>query len=335
MPTCVIERELTTVRLERKHLIMERGKARRRVPLNDIDRVLIVGRPNISIPVLQKFMRLGIPAFFVTTRGRWVGAITPDNNMNAGRRIRQYQLACDPEFRLKVATQLVKAKIRNSRRVLQRLAANRTMSQNPAYKEVVDELAALNAKVEFARSTDVLRGYEGLASAKYFSALGWFFPKNIPFTERNRRPPKDAANALLSWTYTILMGEIDGCVRAHGLDSCIGVLHEVSHGTPSLSLDLIEPLRAPICDLMVLNILNHRQMTEDSFEFHSEDGGVYLKQEVHKDFFHTYETAMTRKFTLRADEPHVDFRTVIKESVWSILKAMDGKFNEMKFFRMP
>ena len=106
-----------------------------------------------------------------------------------------------------------------------------------------------------------------MGAAVYFGQLGNYFPEGIPFTTRSRRPPKDAANALLSWTYSVLLGEIDGAVRSHGLDACIGFLHAVSHGTPSLSLDLLEPLRAPCCDLLDMNILNHKQLTKEHFEY--------------------------------------------------------------------
>jgi len=180
---------------------------------------------------------------------------------------------------------------------------------------------------------DELRGYEGLAAAKYFNRLGRFFPASVPFGGRSRRPPKDAANALLSWSYTILQGEIDGAVRSHGLDGCIGFLHAVSHGRPSLPLDLLEPLRAPVCDLLVLNILNHGIMSDDDFRYDASRDGFYLREESHKSFFQAYERAMTRKFAAAKGEPHTDFRRVIDESVLAILQAMEGE--EFRFFLMP
>ncbi len=209
------------------------------------------------------------------------------------------------------------------------------MLHNPFYRSSINELESLSQRVEQCESLDVLRGIEGMAGNRYFAALNQFFPDHLPFVERSRRPPRNGANALLSWTYTILTGEIDTCIRMHGLDPCIGVLHEISHGMPSLSLDLIEPLRAPVCDLLVLNLINHGIFKEDSFEANSEDGGVYLRKETHKDFFHAYETAMTRKFILRKGQPHTDFRDVIRRSVWSILRAMEAHYDQMEFFRMP
>jgi CRISPR-associated protein Cas1 len=183
-------------------------------------------------------------------------------------------------------------------------------------------------------TVEELRGYEGMAAAIYFAQLGSYFPENVPFTARNRRPPKDAANAILSWTYAIVQGEIDSMIRSHGLDSCIGFLHAVSHGTPALALDLLEPLRAPCCDMTVLNILNHRHLTEEDFEYHDQDGGTYMKATARTEFFQTYEMAMTRKFTPYGGDSHVDFRTVIRESVFNILKTMEDNY-DFEFFLMP
>lgn len=342
MPSLVISHDTVTVNIHSRHLDLVNRKIhgtdseleKIRVPLIDVDRVIICGRPSVSIPVLQRLMKNGIPTFFVTSRGRWIGAITPDNNMNAGRRLRQYEVARDDKFTLNIAAKIVFAKIRNSRRVLQRLAANRQISHHINHCEAINRLKNLAEDAARAPGLEELRGYEGMGAAIYFGQLGNYFPKNIPFKTRNRRPPKDAANALLSWTYSIALGEIDGIVRSHGLDSCIGFLHTISHGTPSLSLDLLEPLRAPCCDMTVLNMLNHKHLNEKDFEFRAEDGGTYLKEEARKKFFQTYEMGMTRKFTPYAGDGHVDFRGVIKDSVFNVLRAMEG-CNDVEFFIMP
>jgi CRISPR-associated protein Cas1 len=188
--------------------------------------------------------------------------------------------------------------------------------------------------LERTDNLEQLRGYEGMAAAAYFSRLSDFFPENIPFRERSRRPPGDAANSILSWTYSIVQGEIDAVIRCHGLDPCIGFLHAISHGTPSLTLDLLEPLRAPLCDLLSLHLLNHRILREEHFEFNTEDGGTYLKPEARKEFFFSYENAMIRKFTLKPGEKHVDFRKIIENSVLAVLKAIQGDSN-YEFFIMP
>lgn len=342
MPSLVISQDCVNVSIQSRHLEMSRREEsdmfnrinRIKVPLVDVDRVIICGRPSVTIPVLQRLMKMGIPTFFITSHGRWIGALLPDNNMNAERRIRQYELARNTEFSLLIAKKLVFAKLRNSRRVLQRLAANRETSHHRSHGAAMEQLKRLANDAIDAPGLEELRGYEGMGAAVYFGQLGNYFPENIPFTTRNRRPPKDAANAILSWTYAIVMGEIDSAVRSHGLDSCIGFMHAISHGTPSLALDLLEPLRAPCCDMTVLNILNHRHLSEEDFEYHTEDGGTYMKQASRQEFFQTYEMAMTRKFTPYGGNSHVDFRAVIKASVFNILKAMEGNY-DFEFFLMP
>jgi CRISPR-associated protein Cas1 len=330
------------VRLESKHLEVIRREtptdevtsSRMNVPLHDLDRVVVVGRPNVTIPVLQRLMIEGIPCFFVTRYGRWIGSMSPDNNKNAARRIRQYQFAGNAEFSLKIARAIVKAKIINSRRVLQRLAANRGESGDSEQADVANRMRQMAEHVERVGTVDEVRGYEGIAASLYYARLGQFFPENIPFKERSRRPPRDPANALLSWCYTILAGEFEGTVRAHGLDACIGFLHELEHGRPSLALDLIEPFRAPICDLLALNLLNHRVLQEEHFQYDEETGGFILTQDAHKKFFYAYENAMTRRFTLKPGEPHTDFRRELDNAVLVLLRAFESG-GETSFFQMP
>lgn len=305
-----------------------------KVPLFDLDRVVVAGRPAITVPMLQACAREGVPVAFVTSHGRWVGNFVPDSNGHALRRLRQYELAGDDDFALRVAKRCVGAKLRNARRVLQRLAANRELSQQPEQTAVCNDLLATLKNADAASDIETLRGYEGLGAAVYFRRLAAFFPENLPFTGRNRRPPRDAANALLSWTYAILLGEIDAAIRAAGLDPCLGFLHEVSHGRASLALDLLEPLRPALCDLLVLNILNHGILQAEYFETNADDGGVYLKKESRKIFFTEYERTMLRRFAPAKGQPHTDYRGVIREQVNTIIRAMDNREPET-LFEMP
>ncbi|MFZ2656742.1 MAG: CRISPR-associated endonuclease Cas1 [Victivallales bacterium] len=342
MPSLVLTGDTVSVNLESHHLEVVKRREdgllndfeRMKVPLFDIDRVVVNGRASLSTPAMHALMKKGIPVFFLTSHGRWLGALWPDKNMNAERRIRQYKMSEDQVLALKIAKKLVYAKIRNSRRVLQRLSANRKESESPEQIETCDKMKNMADQALLTQSIDELRGYEGMSAALYFSRLGDFFPPEIPFRERSRQPPRDAANALLSWNYTIVLGEMDAAVRSHGLDTCIGFLHSVSHGTPALPLDLMEPLRAPVCDLLTLHLLNHKVLTKDHFEFCAEDGGTYLTQDSKKDFFWSYEMHMTRKFTPEKGGNHSDFRKIIQNSVLSVIKALEGK-DDFEFFEMP
>ncbi len=307
---------------------------KRTVPLHDLDRVVVIGRPGITIPVLIKLMDEGVPCFFVSSHGRWRGSMTGDRNLNARRRLLQYERSRDRFFCLSVAQYLVYAKIRNCRRVLQRLAANRSLSDEQEHISVCNELKHFAQRAGNAVSHDELMGIEGIAAARYFQRLALFFPDNMPFNGRSRRPPRDSVNALLSWTYTMLLGEMEGIIRSHGLDAAIGVLHVESDNRPSLALDLIEPLRPAFADMLVLNILNHGILKQEHFEVRPDDGGTYLTVEARKPYFTVYEQTMKRRFAPRSGEPHTDFRKVMENEVCRYLRALEQDKLE-PFFLMP
>lgn len=329
----------TRVRAEARHVSVERfdeaglPAQRMRVPLADVTRAVVAGRVRLGVNVLHRFLRQGIGVTFATGSGRLLGTLQPPHNGSALLRLRQYELAGDPEFALGVARRLVAAKIRNSRRVLQRLSANRE-APLPDVAEVIDRLEPFPARLDSAATLDELRGFEGTASALYFRALSRFFPPEIPFAQRSRRPPADAANALLSWTYTLVLGETIQTVHAAGLDVCLGFLHGIAYGRPSLALDILEPYRAPLADLLVLHILNHRILGPDHFERSAHDGGVRLKAEARKPFFLQYERVMERLFSRQKNGPHTTFRQCLRDDVYRLINAMQGG-QAMEPFLMP
>ena len=304
------------------------------VPIFDIDRVVVIGTPRVSMQLLHKFMYANIPVYFLSAHGHWVSSMVPNSNGSALRRLRQYEATRSTTLAVMIARQLVYAKIRNMRRVLQRLAANREQSQDVEQMDACNSLLGYAQKVMDADTVAAIRGYEGIASACYFRRLGAFFPEDLPFTSRSRRPPRDAANAILSWTYTIVGAEIDAEIRCAGLDPCIGFLHDISYGRPSLALDLVEPLRAPLCDLLALNLLNHKLLKKEHFEQHADDGGVYLKPDSRKIFFCEYEQYMERFFAESKGGSRVTFRRVIRNMVNAISQAVESN-QEPQFFMMP
>lgn len=342
MASLILTSDVLSVRLESRRLevVKRTGDGpgapheKRAVPLHDLDRLIAIGQPSITIPVLTKLMDLGIPSFFVSSHGRWRGAIIGDNNLNARRRILQYQQATDNMFCLGVAQTLIYAKIRNSRRVLQRLAANRALTDEREHESICNELKHLAHRTASAESHDELRGIEGIAASRYFRRLSRFFPDDTPFKGRTRRPPRDPANALLSWTYTMLLGEMEGIIRSHGLDASLGFLHTDTANRPSLALDLMEPLRPAFADLLVLNILNHKILRAEHFEINPENGGTYLTEEARKPYFMVYEQTMKRRFSLKPSESHTDFRKVMDAEVCKYIRALElNKFEP--FFLLP
>jgi CRISPR-associated endonuclease Cas1 len=216
----------------------------------------------------------------------------------------------------------IEAKITNSRRVLQRLAANRSDDL------VADTLRSLAHSADTclrAECLDSLRGYEGAAAAAYFSAFGRFFPDSAPFERRSRRPPHNAANALLSYTYTLLTAEAETQLHAIGLDPAIGFLHEPADRRPSLALDLIEPFRAPVADAMTLDLLSHGTLKPES-HFEKRDGGIYLNTDGKKRFFVAYERRLEREFTSANQGRRSTLRQEIHHTALALKHAiLDGE----------
>ncbi len=342
MATLVLSHDLHSVSLHSERIRITRHATEpdappvsQDVPLHDVDRVVVQGKPPLTMHVLAELLDRGIPCFFATSHHRWRGSLLPDNNLNAARRIRQYEQGTDPAFSLRIARRLVRAKIRNSRRVLQRLAANREMTGDEAHIHAADALASYAREALVADTVDVARGIEGIAAAIYFRELGRYFPEAIPFTTRTRRPPRDPANALLSFGYSLLYGEMECAIRLHGLNAAIGHLHADKANTPSLALDLIEPLRAPVVDLLVMNIVNHLMVKADgNFEVSEADGGTYLNAQGRRSFLMAYENAMLRRFVLSKGQPHTTLRQVLDQQVALYLRALE-QGQDCDFFFLP
>lgn len=344
MPSLFITADTISVRVHSERLVLlRRDSADHRdgaieeinVPFHELDRIVICGCPVVTMPVFHKLMSRNIPVVFLSSHGRWLGGLESGRGIHSARRIRQYETASDLSVRMRMAVPLIQAKIRNSRRVLQRLAATRNESRDSVQLRVMSSLRQLEREAGSGLlSLDQLRGVEGMAAVCYFRRLADFFPENFPFQERSRRPPRNAANSLLSWTYAVVLGEIESCIRAHGLDPGIGFLHSAEDSVPALALDLLEPLRAPLCDMLVLHLFNHRILREEHFRFSVDDGGTYLDEKGRKPFFAAYEQTMLRKFKWKGEKTHVNFRSVIERQIFMIIKRLEGDFDG-DFFLMP
>lgn len=312
----------------RAHLIGERLRiepppvddvpaAPRDVLLADIERVVVSDRCTLTLRAIGEFLRREIPIVVTSGDVHVLGMCLPPARHSAVR-LAQYRMAGDGTFCIAMAIALVEAKILNSRRVLQRLAANREEAE---VAHTLVSLERLASETTRAVSLDVLRGYEGTAAGKYFEAYGSFFPDACPFERRSRRPPHNAPNAILSYAYTLLAAEAESALHATGLDPAIGFLHETADRRASLALDLIEPFRAPVADAMALDLLSHCTL-HHAKHFESRDAGVYLNPEGKKRFFVAYERRMEREFTSEQHGRRTSLRREIYNQALGIKNAL-------------
>ena len=291
----------------------------RDIPLIDIEHVIVHENASITTAAIAELMRRNIPLIIHSAADTILGLCLPPGPHTVVR-MKQYQKAQDSSFALALAINWVEAKILNSRRVLQRLAANREELG------ITSQLLALCLLVQSCRqaaSIETLRGYEGTAAGRYFECYASFFPDQIPFERRSRRPPHNAPNAILSYAYTLLTAEAEACLYAIGLDPAIGFYHEPADRRPSLALDIIEPFRAVLADAMALDLLTHNVLNPRA-HFENRNGGVYLSVEGRKRFFVAYERRMEREFT---SEQH-GRRTTLRGELQSQCRAMKKAVTE-------
>lgn len=321
--TLVINRSSVGVGLESNHLVLHEhaGGGFQRIPLVDVERVIVTGQPAISFRVLAKLMDKGIPCSFLTAGGRWRGLMDGDGGFHAGRRILQYERMRDVEFAVQLARQLAAAKIANCRRSLQRLTVERSMSQadEPEWRT----LSGLLSELAMAKSADAVRGIEGAAANGYFKLLGRFFPKDVPFERRSRRPPRNPANALMSFIYTLLENEFTAVIRSHGLDVAGGFLHRGIDRSPALALDLMEPFRPALADRLTLDLLNHRRVMADRHFENVAEGGFHLTADGRRIVFQAFDEMMVRRRS--SESGHITIRQLLDREVCRFIGMLEGR----------
>lgn len=264
----VIDHRETTVRMDGRALRIARPDSPpEHVPLGLLGLVVIHGSPLVGCEVWRELAERNIPAVVQPARGRGPSALIGAALGNTiALRIAQHRAAADPYLAVTIARRLVAAKIDAHGQVRARLSAATGPGQAPP--------PANPDTLDLAQSNATLMGVEGAAAAAWFDWLAaWLTdrqPGNWRFTGRNRRPPRDPVNALLSLGYTLLGGEVLRAVQEQGLDPALGYLHGVVPGRESLVLDLMEPLR-PSVDLVIIGLLDSVLHPTD-FTYSTRDG---------------------------------------------------------------
>ena len=222
-------------------------------------------------------------------RGRLVGRVTP----HVPLRRAQYARTGDPLFTLEMAKGFVSAKLSHQRALLQRHNRERA---DPEIEAVIEQMRAALEGLPRKTALSALLGAEGSATAAYFRGLRRLFDAQWKFEDRNRRPPRDPVNVLLSFGYTLLAEAAASAVQTVGLDPYAGFLHELAYNRPALGLDVLEEFR-PVVDGIVLWCLNGGQLTQADFTPGPPERPVILGEPGQRRFLQAYETRMEAKFT--------------------------------------
>lgn len=309
-------------------VVAKKGEVLAEIPCAKLETIFLYGAVQVTAQALAELLDQGIELALFTLNGRLRGQLTPTKAKNIHLRMKQYELARTPERCLDRARNLVVAKILNSAGLLRRYRTN--------YPELValQPLQELETQAERAAqvgSLDELRGMEGSAAARYFSALSAVVPKEAGFTGRNRRPPRDPLNALLSFGYVLVGNELQSLLDGMGFDPYLGFYHQPDYGRPSLALDLLEELRAPLIDRFSVSLLSRRQLTPGDF-LQSPEKGCVLDRAPLRKYFAAYEEEMARVINVAGED--LTFRKIFRRQAESLVRSlMNGE--PYQSFRWP
>ena len=302
--------------------VKKQGELLAEARLKDVSQLVLCGNVGISAQTVQLLCEADVPVVYLSS-GHWFYGVTRGITLrNAYDRAAQFAAAAEPSRCLEFAKQIVLDKVANQRTMLRRnTPASREVDR--ALRDMDDVLKA----VPKAADLQSLLGHEGTGAAAYFRHFGQMlrprdFDANWDFTTRNRRPPRDPVNAMLSFCYAMLAKECTVALLAEGLDPFWGFYHQPRHGRPALALDLMEPLRPVVADSAVLTAVNTGMATARDFETNA--GACVLRAGGRRGLIRAYEARLDQLVTHPAFGYRCSWRSVIRVQARLLARWLRG-----------
>lgn len=295
------------------------------VPLINVSQVSLFGNVQMSAQALRELVDRGIPICHFSYGG-WFQAMTTGHiHKNIELRMAQFATAADRQRSLAIARGFISAKIKNCRTILRRHADDK-------HKHELDQLAEWARKVEQADSAETLLGLEGMAAKIYFAGFARLLKGHDAFdlVGRNRRPPTDPVNALLSFVYSLLVKELTIVAQAVGFDPLLGFLHTPRYGRPSLALDLAEEFRPIIGDSVVMTLINNGEVGPP--QFISRAGAVALTEPGRKAVIAAFERRMEHEVTHPIFGYTISYRRVLEVQARLLSRVLLGEIDKYPGF---
>ena len=268
------------------------GETLLRVPTHHIGGIVCFGRITVSTAVIANCASEGRDLVFMSRGGRFQARVVGPVSGNVLLRMAQHDIHLDQDARMDIARSIVAGKLQNARRVLTRGARE---TKDPGRQNRLRAAADIHARalrqLEHADSLDEARGLEGEAASAYFFAFSGLIResgKTFAFNGRNRRPPRDPVNALMSFIYALVSTNCVAALEEVGLDPQIGFLHGIRPGRASLGLDLMEEMRPALADRLALTLINRRQVNKQHF-IERPGGGVLLNDDGRREVITAYQ----------------------------------------------
>ncbi|WP_457573880.1 CRISPR-associated endonuclease Cas1 [Desulfolithobacter sp.] len=231
------------------------------IPASGLRQLTLGGRVSLSGPVLDFLIKNRIDTVFMTPEGRFRARLLLDEPGHVELRQQQYLRLADTRFKRDTAREIVRGKLENQARLLLRRGSRNSIAE---VRTAAIQIKALEQKLDSADDVEQIRGIEGYGARLFYSVFGLMLRSDFSFTGRNRRPPRDPINALLSFVYTLFTNEVQNGIKRTGLDPYLGALHEIAPGRPSLACDLVEEWRI-FGERLVLTLVNRRVVKPEDF----------------------------------------------------------------------
>lgn len=275
---------------ENRLVIKKNDEEIQSVPLRQVSQLSIYGDAYISSSILKTLIEMEAPVCYFSFGGWFYGLSHGVISKNVDLRIHQYQTAFDTEKSLEISRNMVAGKIKNCRTLLRR-------NDTEIPEKILSQLSSLEKKASNAKEVGQLLGIEGTAAHIYFSRFGNMLKPDLEckFENRNKRPPTDPVNAVLSYLYGILTKEVFVTLFSVGFDPYMGFYHQPKYGKPALALDLMEEFRPLIADSVALTLFNNNTVKLEDFEITK--FGVSLKENTKKKIISGYERRINTEIT--------------------------------------
>lgn len=325
-----VTKQGAAVRLDGHQLLVYAdGEKLHEARLPTTSQLSLFGNVQISTQAIRALLERGVGLHFFTYGGWWAGTCVGADPNNVDLRLAQYRACESPEMSLRLARGWVHSKISNCRTLLRR-------NHKDVPPEVLKELQILGRKALEAPSSETLLGLEGTAARTYFSAFSGMLSEasvsaGFTWETRNRRPPKDPLNALLSLAYALLTKDLTSACRQAGLDPLLGFYHRPQFGRPSLALDLMEEFRPLIADSTVINVVNNNVL--DAEDFQRNGTGLALTDRARRKFIQAYENRMAQEVQHPVFGYRVNYRRILELQARLLTRFLLGEIDHVPPFK--
>lgn len=291
------------------------------VPIETLESITIMGQAQLTTACVQECLKRGITVSYFSKGGSYFGRLQSTGHINAERQ-RKQALLYETNFSTELSRRIISSKLKNQYVVLRRYEKSKNMAETDAAKMIRhcrDKLASCSSVSE-------IMGYEGQGAKAYFDGLSQTIDKNFAFKGRNKRPPRDEFNSMISLGYSVIMNEVYGKIEAKGLNPYFGFMHKDKEKHPTLASDMMEEWRAVIVDSTVMSMINGHEISKEDFLKDVDEPGCFLTRNGIKKYLSKLEKKLQTevRYLDYVDYP-VSFRRGISLQLECLIRAIENE----------